>query len=206
MQTESNKKSKSKLLIALISLCSVLAIAVVSMGVVWAATTQNVSSSIRVTYTVTDVVADVSASRFFTSANTETAFTGGTNGVVSFAASDASTTATLTIPETVLTSTDDLVIYEYKFVNNGANTISAALATGTATNLTVYTIAPTTTRKTNVVSTFDSSEWTAGNSIAATNIAAGATAYAYVAMQITDTSANASFDGTFSWTLTGVNA
>ena len=196
-------KSKTKWIAALTSLCVVLLIAVVSLGIVWAATTQSVSSSVKVTYTVTDVVADVSASRYLTSANTKTDFTGGTNGVVTFNAPDVSTTETLSITDTTLTSTNNLVVYEYVIKNKGANTITASLATGTATNLTIYTIAPTTTQKTNVISSFDATEWTASNAIAATTIASGATTYAYVAMKIADTADDASFNGTFVWTLTG---
>ena len=196
--------TKTKWIAALASFCAVLVVAIVSMGIIWAASTQTVQTSINITYTVSDVVCDVSANKYFAN-NTAIPFTGGTNGTVSFAASDTTTTATLTTTDTTLTSANQYVIYEYVFTNNGANTMTAALATGSTTNLDVYVIAPTTTRLasgTTIYTTFDpSTTWTASNSIAATQIESGATAYAYVAMKITNDSANASFAGTFTWTL-----
>jgi len=193
-------QTKTKLITVLASLCGVLVLGMVAMGIAWAAATQTIQSTINVTYTVSDAVVSVSANKYFGS-DTPTAFTGGTSGTISFSATDASTTGTLSTTDTALTSTNDYVIYEYVFVNNGANSLTAALAIGSTTNLTTYVIAPTTTRKTTIYTGFDTSDYTAASSISATTIAPGATAYAYVAMKVTDNSANASFSGTFTWTI-----
>ena len=192
-----------KLIVALVSLCSVMAVTILSMGIVWAATNQSVTSTLQVTFSASNVVADVSANKYYTS-DTAIPFTGGTNGVVSFVARDASTTGALTTTATTLDlgTNQDFVIYEYIIVNNGANTITAALATAaTPTNLTFYVSAPNTTRKTNVVTTFDASNYTAGSSIAATDIAGHTTAYAYLVMQLTDDTTDATFNGAYLWTL-----
>ena len=193
-------QTKTKLIVALSSLCSVLAIGIVMMGIAWAATTQTIQSTINITYTVSDVIVSVSANKYFSS-NTPTAFTGGTNGTLTFSATDASSTGVLSTTDTALSSSNDYVIYEYVFTNGGSNALSASLAIGSTTNLTTYVIAPTTTRKTSIYTGFTPSDYTASSSISATNIAGGATAYAYVAMKVTDNSANASFSGTFTWTL-----
>ncbi len=210
-------QAKTKWITTLASLCAVLVVAIVSMGIVWAATSQSVQTSIRVTYSVSDVVCDVSANKYFHT-DSPTAFTGGTNGVISFNAPDASDTRTLTTTATTLNSaaTDQYVIYEYIITNKSSEAMNAALVTTVTdednTNLTFYVSAPSATRKTNVVSTFDpSSGWTAGNSIAATTIAAApaptaatpeyTTTYAYVAIKVTNTNITASFTGAFTWTL-----
>ncbi len=183
------------------------------MGIVWAATSQTVQTSIRVTYTVSgNVICDVSATKYTTSANTATAFTGGTNGVISFGAADATTTGTLSVTDTTLTTTDQVVVFEYVITNkNQSAALDASLATGSSTNMTFYYIAPSATQKTNVVSTFDASEWQVGNAIPTTAIskatsAAGTPWYAYVAVKVTDLNLDASFEGTFTWTLAAGSA
>lgn len=196
-------QTKTKWITTLATLCAVLVVAIVSMGIVWAAASQQVRTSVNITYTVSgNVICDVSANKYFGS-DTPTAFSGGTAGVLSFNAPDASTVGTLTIADTTLTTTNDYVIYEYVFTNNNADAaMNVALATGSATNLTFYVIAPTTTRLTNIYTGFDpSTTWSTGNSIAATDIAAGATAYAYVAAKVTDLNQAATFSGYFTWTI-----
>ena len=194
-------QAKSKWIAALASFCAVMVVAIVSMGIIWAASSQTVQTSVNITYTVTgNVICDVSASRYTTSSNTKTDFTGGTAGVISFNAADASDVGVLSV-----------VIFEYVISNkNASEAMNAALATGSATNLTFYVKAPSATQLTNPVSTFNASGWTTGNSIAATTIpiateAAGVvtptTYYAYVAVKVTDLNQAASFSGNFTWTL-----
>ena len=205
-------QAKSKWIAALASFCAVMVVAIVSMGIIWAASSQQVQTSVNITYTVSgNVICDVSASKYMTSSNTKTDFV--TSGAdpqttITFNAADASTVGVLTITDTTLTTTDQVVVFEYVLSNKNASAaMNAALATGSATNLTFYTIAPQATRKTNVVSTFDASEWTVGNSIAATTIPAATNAstpttyYAYVAVKVTDLNQAASFSGNFTWTI-----
>ena len=201
-------QAKTKWIAALATFCGVMIVAIISMGIIWAASSQQVQTSIRVTYTVSgNVICDVSATKYTTSANTATAFTGGSNGVISFNAADASQTGTLSITDTELTTSDQVVIFEYVITNkNQSAALSASLATGSATNMTFYVKAPSATRLTNPVSTFDATAWTQGNSIAATEIpaataSANTTYYAYVAVKVTDLNLDASFEGTFTWSL-----
>ncbi len=192
-------KSK-RLSIALCILGSSLAVVIASIALIWATVTIGVNASINVTYTVTDVIVDVSANKYFVS-NTAIPFTGGNNGVVSFDVTSASAPQVLTTNATSLTSINDYVVYEYKFVNNGENGILANLTTGNATNITWYVSPPSATRKTNIYTTFAPSNYTTGNSISNAPISGNSTTYAYIAMKITNITQHSSFSGTFAWTL-----
>jgi len=194
-------QTKTKLIVALSSLCSVLVIGIVMMGIAWAATTQTIQSTINITYTVSDVIVSVSANKYFSS-NTPTAFTSGTNGTLTFSATDASSTGVLSTTDTALSSSNDYVIYKYVFTNGGSNALSASLAIGSTTNLSTYVIAPTTTRKTSIYTGFSSNDYTAGNSITNAPIGGNSTASAYIVMKITNITQHSSFSETFAWTLT----
>jgi len=190
-----------RLLIVLCVLFCVLAVIGATIAIVWASIIIGLNTNINVSYTVTDVIVDASANKYFEN-DTAIPFTGGTNGVASFGATATATPQTLSTTATALTSINDYVVYEYIFVNNGANSILANLTTGSATNLTWYVSAPSTTRKTNIYTTFNASNYTQANSITNATIAGNSTAYAYVVMKITNITQNSSFSGTFSWTLT----
>ena len=177
-------KSK-RLAIVLCVVGSFITIVCASVAIILATVTIGVNASINVTYTVTDVIVDVSANKYFTS-NTAIPFTGGVNGVVSFDVTSSATPQTLSTTSTSLTSVNDYVVYEYKFVNNGENNILASLSTGTATNITWYVSAPNTTRKTNIYTGFSSNDYTAGNSITNAPIGGNSTTYAYIVMKITN--------------------
>ena len=193
-------KSK-RLAIVLCVVGSFITIVCASVAIILATVTIGVNASINVTYTVTDVIVDVSANKYFTS-NTAIPFTGGVNGVVSFDVTSSATPQTLSTTSTSLTSVNDYVVYEYKFVNNGENNILASLSTGTATNITWYVSAPNTTRKTNIYTGFSSNDYTAGNSITNAQIGGNSTTYAYIVMKIANITQHSSFSGTFAWTLT----
>ena len=127
---EEKMSSKKKLIISLSAVCLVAVIAVVAVVAVLAAGQQIVASTIRVTYTATDVSAAVSANQYLLDSkltgSAEAFKVGDTDQTrLVFAAKDAgpvegAATGTLTQPGTdgiALTSSNNTVVFEFKFEN-----------------------------------------------------------------------------------------
>ena len=195
-------QAKSKLILALSFVSIILTCIAVSMVITFASVSQTVESLVRINYvsaTSQDVMLDASANKYFKTDN-PIAFTGGTNGVVTFDA-NSSDNQSLTTQTTELSITHQYVIYEYVFTNNGTNTINISMNVNNLNNLIMFYTTPSTTRKTNIYTSFDESDYTQGTSIPASNIASGATVYAYVAIKIDFLAGDASYTHGFDWTI-----
>lgn len=217
-------ESKKKLIVALTSLCSVLLIAVVTMGIVWAATSQTINSNVRVTYTATAVSGSVSANYYFGS-DTGTAMTSdGTaqgTATVTFTDSQANANGALQPRGNIVLQNADgqtFVIFEYIISNTSTTKGMSAVLTYTDnstspnvadTNIYVYAEDAGTqvnTPWTSVASLRGSSNAnrladTTGNLISGT-VAASSTAYYYIVVEIQNLANDAEFSGQFSWNLT----
>ena len=194
--------AKTKIIIVLSFVSIILASIVISMVVTFASVNQTIESLVRVTYlssSTQNVSASVSANKYFTK-NEPIAFSGGTNGVITFN-SESSSNQTLTTETTNLTGYYQYVIYEYVFTNNGENTMNVSLSANNLNNLKMFYTAPTTTRKTNIYTDFDENDYLEGTTTPAANIASGATAYVYVAIKIAVLANDASFNQNFVWTI-----
>lgn len=222
-------EGKKKLIIALTSICGVLFATIIAMGIVWAATSQTITSVIRVTYTAVDVSGSMSANVYFGS-NTATAMNGGTNGTITFDANTTSTTGTLTpAADTTLTNTagQTFVIYEYIISNSSTlNAMNAVLTyaddstspNAADANIKVYAYTSSsavTNPHTNVATLYGAADETVGREgmtvnqlssttgqFISTTIAAEGTTYCYVVVALSNANLNAEFSGTFSWVLT----
>ncbi len=228
---EENKKRKKKMFIALVSLCSVLALTIVAMGIVWAATQQHVQSNVRVFYTATDVAGSLSANVYF---NSDTAVAMTTNGqstggetVVTFAGEDAETTGSLSpVGSTQLLNQEGqrFVVFEYIITNASTNDMSAVLGYADDTtgdnvadkNIKIYAYTadaavanPTTTGSATIYGTSNAnllakatgSQLPASPFISAT-VGANATKYCYILVAIENVANDAEFSGVFTWTFT----
>ena len=225
-------ESKKKLIVALTSLCSVLLIAVVTMGIVWAATTQTINSNVKVTYTATAVSGSVSANYYFGS-DTGTAMTSdGTNSgatTITFTDSQANVNGALQPQGNIVLQNADgqtFVIFEYIISNTSTTKGMSAVLTYTDnstspnvadTNIYAYTHSAGTTAVstpwTNVATLRGASNANiiggAATPTEAPNgqfisgtVAANTTAYFYVVVEIKNLANDAEFSGQFSWNLT----
>ena len=224
---EGNNKNKKKLVVALVSLCTVLAVTVVTMGIVWAATSQTISSNVKVIYTATDVSGSIAAKVYFNSDTGVAMTSDGTAAgatTVTFDGETQTTTGSLS-PQgtTTLVNADGqrFVIYEYTITNDSTNPMSAALSytddstdpNKADTNIKAYFYATTTqvsTPKTSVATLYGAEEAnklnSATGSFGSTTIAANGTSYCYVVIAIDNLANDAEFSGTFSWVLTKATA
>ena len=224
---QENKKRKKKMFIALVSLCSVLALTIVAMGIVWAATSQTISSNVKVIYTATDVSGSIAANVYFNSDTGVAMTTDGTSSgatTVTFNGETQTSTGSLSPQGTTTLANADgqrFVIYEYTITNTSTNQMSAALSytddttsPNTAdTNIKAYFYATTTqvsTPKTSVATLYGAEEAnklaSATGSFGTTTIAANGTSYCYVVIAIDNVANDAEFSGTFSWLLTKATA
>ncbi len=194
--------AKTKLIITLSFVSVVLACIAISMAVTFASVNQTVESLVRVTYrsSTENVSATVSANKYFAK-DEPIAFTGGTDGIITFNG-ESSSNQTLTTETTNLTGYYRYVVYEYIFTSNGTNTMNVSMSANNLNNLKMFYTNPTTTRKTNIYTSFpESSDYVEGTTTPATNIASGTTAYVYVAIKINILAQDASFTQNFVWTI-----
>lgn len=197
-------QSKTIYVALLASLSIILTAVFVTMFITLAASTQGVSSLIRVTYVAPLVNANVSANKYFKTDN-PIPFTGGTNGVVNFA-ENTSANQTLTTQTTTLTFYDQYVVYEYVFENLDSDAMYISLETSniSSNNLRMFYTAPTTTRKTNIYTSYPTDlDYTEGTSIAATSVASLTTAYVYVVIKIKKLTEDVTYNlsSNFVWTI-----
>ena len=121
--------SSKKILIASILIGVLLVGSVITIVAVLAAQTQSVTSQITVSYVVDDVGAKVSGT-YATVPNEGTiikkAMTGGDNGVLEFRVDDSQkplSETQLSIENIELKSTEDRVVFEYRFENTSEKDI-----------------------------------------------------------------------------------
>lgn len=130
--------NNKKLMISLFSLCLVAIVGLLTTVIVLAASTQNVNSSINVTYTASEVSGSVSAAYKVKDDASETKFTGGTGGTITFTATTkTSEVGTLKASTDAITLTSDknYVEFYYNFTNNGDKMIVKLAAMPTGTNI-----------------------------------------------------------------------
>lgn len=213
-------KSNKKLIVVLSSLCAAFFVGIIAIGIVWAASTQQVSSSIRVVYTADQVAGTVRANTY-TSTIPEPMTTDGnaaadneSNVIVSFdAASDIATATLAPQGDISLTSTGKRVVFEYIFTNT-SNTTPYYLQLTYAddktssnaedTNINVYSIYSGTqiatpfSISTTGLTPLSSSTYVPNTTV----VSAGNTGfYVYVIVEIANVANNAEFSGTFNWAM-----
>ena len=215
-----NISSKRKLIVASVIVGVVLLGAIISIVAVLAATTQNVNSSVNVTYTVSDVSATVTA-RYARAGAKSTVSSDTTNkyfvdaGSTTFNAQESTKTGTLNFGnELKLDSTHAYVTYEFGFDNNSTLGFTAKLtaAPATVTNMTLsYYKSATKVEPDSVTADkftvfYDQISATKVNKVSdvTTGIAGGANSvgYIYIRANIVDLNTAAALNGTFSWSLT----
>lgn len=208
---------KKKLIVVLSSFCGVLLALVIAMGIVWAATSQTITSAVKVTYTAVDVAGSISANVYFGS-DTPVPMSGGTNGTVTFDPSQ-SVSGTLTPQsDTVLVneSGQQYVIYEYIITNASGSIMSAVLTYTDSTtspniadaNIKVYeyeSVSSVTNPKTNVATLYGVNDAnkllnTTGQFVNA-QIASQTTKHFYIVVGISNLAFDAEFSGEFGWVL-----
>ena len=187
-----NKKSKKKLIIAIVCLAiALLGVVGVTAGVL-AAQSAAINSNIDVRYTAQEVAVRVSAT-YQVANGTETDMTdGNSNTTITIDGTETGNPATGTLSpsgQIDLTKTNNYVIFKYTIINDGSRALDASLMTlPSATNVTV------------TYST-DGSSYSSTNS-GLSNLATNATGVYYVKVQITNIALDASFTGSFQWSLT----
>ena len=225
-------EAKKKLIVALTSLCGVMFAAIVAMGIVWAATSQTVTSNVKVTYTATEVSGSIAGNVYFNSDNATAmtaALSNGSDGtvsdnVISFNGEASSISGTLTPSGNVelLNETGKtFVIFEYIITNSSTTTAMTATLSYTDdstspnvadSNIKVYAYSATaqvSNPHTNVATLKGSNEGNltsnSGQLISAT-VAASGTTYFYVVVAVDNLASDAEFSGIFSWNMTKYTA
>lgn len=211
--------SKKKMIVALSIAAVVVVAAIVSVVAVFAAPQQNVTSSVTVTYSVNDVVADASARYgFLAVARTEGAPTtysapnikGAVGNAVSFSAEEGPQDKALNTAglETAYpSSTESAVVFEFKFENKAAKAFTVALnddhqvkGTPEQNNITMKYATSTGT-----AAAWDTLTWedayTTETVAALSDDTTEDVLYVYVMAVVTNLSAAAEFKANFNWTL-----
>ena len=163
-----------KLMISLFSLCLVAIVGLLATVIVFAATSQNITSSITISYTADQVSGSLTAK--YTIGTTDT-----TIGTKSFSAD--STAGNLTGASPTLTAASREVLFTYTFVNKGANTATLKLTGSVAdSNLTI---------------TYSNDNKTFSTTLPSVDVAGGASGSVYVKMRITDTAKNVGLNSSY---------
>ena len=183
--------SKKKMLIAISSFALIILATVVGVVAVLAAQHITIKSSIKVSYTVDDVVADVEvyAAKVNLSA---TSINWGTAQTVNFDVDyDNQNGETVSFSEFKLGKTE-CVVLKFVFNNNSSKGFSATLTKPAGTNVNIY---------------YASSEAALLGSSSTTpttvNVSGGidATASYFAVIKVDDNTKDASFDGLFAWNM-----
>ncbi len=123
-----------KLMISLFSLCLVAIVGLLTTVIVLAAGTQNVNTTINVTYSATNIAGSVSAKYKVANGTAVDMTTDGTsNGAktITFAAEDANANATLSPAGSIaLDATNKYVEFTYTFTSSGDSYKATVAATG----------------------------------------------------------------------------
>ncbi len=203
------KKSAGKrALIAAVLISFLLISALVSVIIVLAAQTQNVSSRLSVNYVVDGVGVKASAKYYLVNsssgevAKTVTLMTSDSSDELEFGVGDPATKETLQPDESEikLTSATSRIVYEYKFTNTAEVVLSIACQNTTQPeNMTLsYKSSPT------QITTFGTfSDTTLKNQIL---IDVGDSVYLYFSLQVADLGQGANYSGELLWNLSALNA
>lgn len=182
--------SKKKIIISVTTFVIALVAIIVAVVSVLAATNVSITSSIKVTYTVSDVVADVAVSAAKVKTNA-TSITWGTASTKDFGINYTGTGETITLTDMTLLK-DECIVLKFVFNNNGAKAFTATLTKPSGTNVNIY---------------YATSESALLASTTATptavNVASGAdkSGTYFAVIKIADATQNAAFDGSFIWNL-----
>lgn len=213
-------EGKKKLIIALSSVCGVLFAAIIAMGIVWAATSQTITSTVKVTYSATDIAGSIHGQTFFNSdTGVDMTGTGVTNGTISFDATTSTTTGAMSPANTTLLNEagKTFVIFEYAITNASETTSMGATLTyaddstspnAADTNIKVYAYTSATavssphTNVATIKGTADANLVANPASLfSSVEIAPEATKYFYVVVAIDNAANDSEFSGVFSWAL-----
>lgn len=199
--------NRKKLFLTVSIVTLVMMIAVVAVVAVLAATTQTLTSSIRVSYTARDVNATVSA-MYYVGAETQGSFTtdgaeaGQNNTEISFTAGEAQGTKALNPPPSMSTFNLDAgekIAFEYKFENTSSSTYINALLDldeSEVVNMSIkYAVSETA-----LVDKFSATS----QSFPGVYIQPNATKYLYVVLAVEKLSDDASYQADVNWNLTAI--
>lgn len=217
---EQRKTNKKKLVVALALLALIVVASVITTVVlVLAANQQNINSNVTVTYTVTDVSATVTGKyglkKTDASAVVDSNMTPASITINPTDTGDLSMTPGSTI---ALTSSQDYVVFEYKFVNNAtANPFTINLTYTDDTNagpavegaVADTNVAVGYTSSTTAIESFDGvcsiadgeATWAENWDDTFAQATCTATTYVYVIVKVIDTNTAAMFSGSFNFVL-----
>lgn len=182
--------SKKKIIISVSAFVLVLLATVVAVVSVLAATNVSITSSIKVTYTVDDVVADVAVSAVKVKTNASS-ITWGTASTEDFGVNYTGTGETISLSDMTL-SKDECIVLKFEFNNNGSKAFTATLTKPSGSNVNIYyatsesaLLSSTTTNPTTV------------------SVASGAdkSGTYFAVIKIADTTKDATFNSSFVWNL-----
>lgn len=183
-----------KLMISLFSLCLVVIVGLLTTVIVLAAGTQNVSSTIDVVYTATNISGTVSAT-YKVGTGSEVSFTttGAAEGAksITFTPDEETQTRTLTpVGQIAVDAKQREVVFKYSFTNAGGHNYTATVG---------YTAGEGDTTS-NYAMTY-STDGTTWNDTKEVTVSAGGSANLYIKVRIVDTSKDMKLAGTFAWNL-----
>jgi len=200
--------SSKKILIASILIGVLLVGSVITIVAVLAAQTQSVTSQITVSYVVDDVGAKVSgtyATVPLEGTITKTAMTGGDNGVLEFKVDDSQkplSETQLSIENIELKSTEDRVVFEYRFENTSEKAFTIELAERpTETNMDIrYKVSAD-----EVLVDAYRGDYEMENLYKQVLLNQGDTMYVYIFVTIRSLNSPASYLGNLTWNLLKIN-
>ena len=204
-------KPRKKLIISLVAVCLVTVATIVTVVAVLAAKNGTLAGKVNVKYTATDVSGTVSANYKLKGEGQGTAFTGGTDGVltVDAEAQDGVNVGTLTAGDITLDKDNRFVVFTFNFTNSGSRNYTAAISytddteNGNAADTNI--VVEYSTNNTKFVDVTSTTE-TVPTSITVTS-GNEATEYSfYVKVSIDNIAKDAEFSGSFNWTLTAIQA
>ena len=215
-------EAKKKWILTLTSLCGVMFAAIVAMGIVWAATSQTITSNVKVTYTATEIAGSMSANVYFGNDTAVPMKKQGTDETsVTFDGQTATTSGTLTPQNDVVLINEagkTFAIFEYVITNASTTSAMSAVLTyvddTTSTNVAdsnvkVYAYSSSSAVSqphTNVATIYGTSEAnllgsTTGQFIS-DQVSANSTKYYYIVVAVNNLANDAEFSGAFNWVLT----
>lgn len=188
----SNLTKSKKLTITLAALCIALIVALITVISVWAASTQTVASTLKVTYSASNVSATVTGAYRLQGDENFTSI-----GQVSFAATDKSTSKSISTADSIeLTDTVKYVVFKYTFQNDSetaAFKVSLTKNISKTDNITVvYAVS---SEKLEYDTTLT------GEELEDFTVAGDSTMYAYIKVRLDNITNNADFEASVSWSM-----
>jgi len=219
---EQRKTNKKKLVVALALLALIVVASVITTVVlVLAANQQNINSNVTVTYTVTDVSATVTGKYGLKKTEGDVVDTNMTPDSITINPTDTGNLSMAPANAITLNSSQDYVVFEYKFVNNATSnpfTINltyvddfdnANSGETEAVEIKDTNIAVGYTSSTSAITAFDSvctieegeATWAENWATSFAQATCTTTTYVYVIVKVVDTNAAATFSGSFNFVL-----